>query len=166
MSLMSAQIPTPWQLLSVIVDVVEVPTVIAAAFQPMDELVAKADLRAARIASDGALGGVTEVVERWIDGEVDAFDALTVRQAGGAFMQECWAALRQVRGGTVVSYGQLAGLAGRPAASRAAGTACATNLIAPFVPCHRVVRTGGDIGNYGFGTSLKRALLVHEGVSI
>lgn len=166
MTLISAQIATPWQPLSVIVDIAEAPTVVAAAFQPMDELVAKADLRAARIASDGALGGVTEVVGRWIDGEADAFDALSVRQAGGAFMQECWAALRQVRGGTVVSYAQLAGLAGRPSASRAAGTACATNLIAPFVPCHRVVRAGGEIGNYGFGVSLKRALLVHEGVAI
>ncbi|MFM1826090.1 MAG: hypothetical protein RLZZ37_725, partial [Actinomycetota bacterium] len=43
-------------------------------------------------------------------------------------------------------------------------SACAKNLIAPFVPCHRIIKTNGDIGNYGFGVSLKKALLEHEGV--
>jgi methylated-DNA-[protein]-cysteine S-methyltransferase len=40
----------------------------------------------------------------------------------------------------------------------------ATNLIAPIVPCHRVVKTGGAVGNYGFGIDLKIKLLAHEGV--
>jgi methylated-DNA-[protein]-cysteine S-methyltransferase len=166
MTLVSASITTPWQPLSVIVDVTGQPVVVAAAFQPVAELVAKAGLDDERITTKKDLGGVTATVSSWIDGDVDAFDELEVRQDGGEFMQECWTALRTVRGGTVVSYGQLASLAGRPLASRAAGSACASNLIAPFIPCHRVVRAGGDLGNYGFGVPLKRALLLHEGVEL
>ena len=166
MELIKAQVTTPWQPLSVIVDVAQVPTIVAAAFEPMSHVIAKADLQHVSIANDKTLAGVATIVNRWVDGDVDAFDDVHVRQSGGPFMQECWKALRTVRGGTVVTYAQLAELAGRPMAIRAAGTACATNLIAPFIPCHRVVRTGGDIGNYGFGVNLKRQILAHEGVSI
>ena len=165
MTLVNASVRTPWRPLSVIVDVSAAPVVVAAAFQPMPELIAKAGFSDETITSSTDLGGVSAVVGQWIDGDVDAFDRLAVRQPGGTFMQECWTALRGVRGGTVVSYGQLAGLAGRPLASRAAGTACASNMIAPFIPCHRVVRAGGDLGNYGFGVDLKRALLQHEGAA-
>jgi methylated-DNA-[protein]-cysteine S-methyltransferase len=86
-----------------------------------------------------------------------------VQQPGAVFMQASWNALRDVMAGTTVSYAQLAAMAGRPAAVRAAGTACATNLVAPFVPCHRVIRSDGSLGNYGFGVTLKRTLLGHEG---
>lgn len=164
MTLVRSEIRTPWLPLSVVVDDSREPVVMAAAFQPMSELVAKAGLSDQRLAKAPSIAGVTDVVSQWLDGRVDAFDALTVRQPGGEFMQQCWNALRGVRGGTVITYGQLAGLAGRPLASRAAGTACATNLVAPFVPCHRVVRAGGELGQYGFGVDLKRELLRHEGV--
>ena len=46
---------------------------------------------------------------------------------------------------------------------RAAGTACGSNPVPIVVPCHRVVRTGGDIGNYGGGPEMKRFLLELEG---
>ena len=81
-------------------------------------------------------------------------------------MQSCWKELRKIKGGKVLSYAQLAKNAGNAKAVRAAGSACAKNLIAPFVPCHRVIKTSGEIGNYGFGVSLKRALLEHEGVKL
>ena len=73
-------------------------------------------------------------------------------------------ALTEVRPGEVVTYGGLAGRAGRPRAARAAGTACATNPIPLVVPCHRVVPGGGGVGNYGGGPHVKRALLELEGV--
>ena len=112
---------------------------------------------------DSKLAGVSAVVADWIAGDVDAFTALKVRQPGGEFTQEVWKALRKVRGGTVISYANLAAKAGRPLAVRAAGTAMAANLIAPIVPCHRVVKTGGALGAYGFGVDLKAKLLQHEG---
>ena len=64
--------------------------------------------------------------------------------------------------GETLSYGQLAALAGNPLAARAAGTAMATNPISIVVPCHRVVRSGGDAGNYGGGSEAKKFLLALE----
>lgn len=73
------------------------------------------------------------------------------------------AALRAVPRGEVVTYGELAALAGRPGAARAAGTFCARNRFAVFVPCHRVVAADG-IGGYGsLGAEYKRRLLALEG---
>lgn len=61
--------------------------------------------------------------------------------------------------GRTASYGALAALAGNPKAVRAVGTACATNPIPVVVPCHRVVRADGSIGNYAGGAAAKRTLL-------
>jgi methylated-DNA-[protein]-cysteine S-methyltransferase len=80
------------------------------------------------------------------------------------FYGDCERALRAVPRGDVVTYGELAALAGRPGAARAAGTFCARNRLAPFVPCHRVVAAGG-IGGYGsLGVEYKRRLLALEHV--
>ena len=75
-------------------------------------------------------------------------------------------ALRGVPRGEVVSYGELAALAGRPQAARAAGALCAGNRFAFVVPCHRVVAAHG-IGGYGSaGVEVKRRLLALEGVRL
>ena len=79
------------------------------------------------------------------------------------FQRSLLAALRAVPYGELVTYGELAALAGRPNAPRAAGTFCATNRFALVVPCHRVVAAGG-IGGYGpLGLDYKRRLLDLEG---
>jgi methylated-DNA-[protein]-cysteine S-methyltransferase len=70
---------------------------------------------------------------------------------------------RAVPFGHTVSYKQLAERTGSPRASRAIGGAMATNPIPIVVPCHRVLRTGGDLGGYGGGLETKRWLLRHEG---
>jgi methylated-DNA-[protein]-cysteine S-methyltransferase len=76
------------------------------------------------------------------------------------------AAARTIPWGEVASYGELAALAGRPAAARAAGTFCAENRYALVIPCHRVVAANG-IGGYGSaGVQVKRRLLALEGVSL
>jgi methylated-DNA-[protein]-cysteine S-methyltransferase len=65
--------------------------------------------------------------------------------------------------GEVVTYGELAALAGAPGAARAAGSFCARSHLSIFVPCHRVVSAGG-LGPYGsYGTGYKRRLLALEG---
>lgn len=71
-------------------------------------------------------------------------------------------ALCTVPYGTTVSYGELATLAKNPRASRAAGTACATNPIVVIIPCHRVVRADGSLGHYTGGTHIKEWLLALE----
>src|SRR5579863_96643 len=80
-----------------------------------------------------------------------------------AFFSRCAEALRSVPRGEVVTYGELAALAGAPGAARAAGSFCARNRLGLFVPCHRVV-AAGDLGSYGsYGIGYKRRLLELEG---
>jgi O-6-methylguanine DNA methyltransferase len=82
------------------------------------------------------------------------------------FYGDCARALRGVPRGQVVTYGELAALAGRPGAARAAGTFCSRNRLSPFVPCHRVVASTG-IGSYGsLGIEYKRRLLALEHVAL
>ena len=82
------------------------------------------------------------------------------------FERRCVSVLRRVRRGTTVTYGELAELAGSPRAARAAGTFCARNRFAVFVPCHRVVSATG-IGGYGsLGVEYKRRLLALEHVAV
>ncbi|MEI6446420.1 MAG: methylated-DNA--[protein]-cysteine S-methyltransferase [Actinomycetes bacterium] len=64
--------------------------------------------------------------------------------------------------GATLSYGELAAAVGRPGAARAVGTAEGSNPIAIVIPCHRVVRSDGAIGQYGGGSEAKRWLLEHE----
>lgn len=71
--------------------------------------------------------------------------------------------IRAVPFGEAITYAEAAARAGNPRASRAAGNALGSNPIPVVIPCHRVVRSGGEIGGYGGGPELKRFLLHHEG---
>jgi methylated-DNA-[protein]-cysteine S-methyltransferase len=73
--------------------------------------------------------------------------------------------MRRVRAGKVISYAELAEKSGNPRAVRAAGSACAKNAIVLVVPCHRIVKTGGALGNYAYGIDKKEWLLAHEGLA-
>ncbi len=109
------------------------------------------------------LAEVVRAVQAYSAGDLAALDAVRVQQPGGPFFQQAWAAMRAIPAGSTATYTELAAAAGSPAAVRAAGSACARNLVAPFVPCHRVLRTGGLLGGYYFGLDVKQALLTHEG---
>ena len=98
-------------------------------------------------------------------GTADDFADVRLRLPDG-FYGRCARALRKVRWGEVVSYGELALLAGYPGAARAAGTFCGRCSLSPFIPTHRVVGSAG-IGSYGdLGVEYKRRLLALEGVTI
>jgi methylated-DNA-[protein]-cysteine S-methyltransferase len=103
-------------------------------------------------------------LQAYFAGEPAGFDDVPLELGGlSAFFRELAEALRRVPRGEVVTYGELAALAGRPGAARAAGTFCARNHLAIFVPCHRVVAADG-IGSYGeLGVEYKRRLLALEG---
>ncbi len=110
-----------------------------------------------------SIPGISDEVRRYFDGDLRAFDKIKVKQPGGPFSQSAWNAMRKITPGRTISYADLAANAGSPAAVRAAGSACARNLIAPIVPCHRIVRSDGSLGGYGFGLPAKTWLLKHEG---
>jgi methylated-DNA-[protein]-cysteine S-methyltransferase len=111
-----------------------------------------------------------ELVERFADffaGREVAFDDVPLDLDWATpFQLEVAHALRAVPRGEVVSYGELAAIAGYPGAARAAGTFCAHNRFMLVVPCHRVVGASG-LGGYGSaGIDTKRRLLALEGVAL
>jgi methylated-DNA-[protein]-cysteine S-methyltransferase len=109
------------------------------------------------------LGAASEAVRAYLAGDLAALDAIPVSQPGSATRKRLHEALREVKAGTTVSYAELAERAGLPkTAARAAGSACAQNLIAPFVPCHRVLPSSGGYGGYYYGVPVKEWLLAHE----
>jgi methylated-DNA-[protein]-cysteine S-methyltransferase len=108
---------------------------------------------------------VSSLIHDYFDGDLDAINAIKVSQPGGAFSQSAWKSMRRVRAGRVISYAELAEKSGSPKAVRAAGSACAKNAIVLVVPCHRIVKTGGALGNYAYGAGKKEWLLGHESLS-
>ncbi|MFD2262058.1 methylated-DNA--[protein]-cysteine S-methyltransferase [Lacibacterium aquatile] len=82
--------------------------------------------------------------------------------AGTGFQAQVWRALLRIPAGTLVSYEQLAKAIGKPGAARAVGNAVGANPVAFLVPCHRVVRQTGVIGNYRWGGETKRLILGAE----
>jgi methylated-DNA-[protein]-cysteine S-methyltransferase len=154
-------IATPVGPLAVLVDD---GVVVASGFTSVDDQAGRLspDLAARGVQPVAAVPGVSDAVRRYLDGDVDALDDVPVRQPGGPFTQEAWHAMRAVPAGQTLSYAELAAKAGNERAVRAAGTACARNLVAPFVPCHRIVRSDGSLGGYYYGLGVKRWLLAHE----
>ncbi|HUJ54968.1 MAG TPA: methylated-DNA--[protein]-cysteine S-methyltransferase [Gaiellaceae bacterium] len=107
---------------------------------------------------------VVRLLQAYFAGEAVRLDDVPVDlEYSSPFHDRCATALRGVPRGEVVTYGELAALAGAPRAARAAGTFCAHSHLAIFVPCHRVVAADG-LGSYGsYGVDYKRRLLALEG---
>lgn len=138
---------------------------LAAGFGPLRELTARLDK------SDYDMGFkavksipiISDLIADYFAGDFSALNGIKVRQPGAEFSQAVWKAMRKIPAGKTMSYAELADRAGSPAAVRAAGSACARNLVAPIVPCHRVLKTGGELGNYAYGLHFKEELLRFEG---
>ena len=106
---------------------------------------------------------ISKLIDNYFEGRLDALNLIQVRQPGAQFSQKVWKVMRAIPVGMTISYAQLAKKAGSPAAFRAAGTACGNNLIAPIIPCHRIIKSDGTLGNYGYGVAIKEKLLRLEG---
>lgn len=110
-----------------------------------------------------ATGPVLEQVFEWSPATAAP---LRVVVRGTNFQVKVWKALLRIPAGMAVSYEDVAAMAGRPEAVRAAGSAIGRNPICYLIPCHRVIRKSGDFGNYGGGPARKRAMLAWEAAHV
>ncbi len=114
------------------------------------------------------LVGADASFDRWVAAVVGAVESpglgldLPLDLRGTAFQQRVWQALRQIPPGTTTSYTDLAQSIGAPTAVRAVASACASNRLAVVIPCHRVVRTDGQLAGYRWGLDRKRRLIERE----
>ena len=133
--------------------------------QEADAFVTSERRRARRTQSDP--DHLVALIGAFLAGDVVSLEDVPLDlSATTPFQRDVVATLRGVPRGEVVSYGELAALAGYPRAGRAVGTVCATNSFMFLVPCHRVVASNG-IGGYGSaGVGVKRRLLALEGISL
>ena len=81
---------------------------------------------------------------------------------GTAFQRRVWQALREIPAGSTRSYAEIAAEIGAPKAVRGVAQACAANVLAVAIPCHRVLRSDGGVSGYRWGVERKRALLERE----
>lgn len=107
----------------------------------------------------GRLDDAARQLDEYFEGRRHAFDLPLDLSLATGFRRTVLAQLREIGYGHTASYAAVAVAAGSPRAVRAVGTACATNPLPVVVPCHRVVRSDGTIGQYLGGTDAKRALL-------
>ena len=121
-------------------------------------------LRPDAVQAVAGLGGISEAVEAFYDGDPAPAMAVPVLQRSGPFRAHAWDVLREVKPGHPVTYTEYAALAGNARAVRAAASACAFNAAALFVPCHRVIRTDGTLGGFRWGLRVKESLLAREAV--
>lgn len=86
----------------------------------------------------------------------------TLHLWGTDFQLSVWKALLSVEKGTTATYSDIAWLIGKPRALRAVGNAVGKNPVAVVIPCHRIIRSDGNIGNYHYGSDIKSLLLKTE----
>ncbi len=121
---------------------------------------ARANTPAVRQARQHLAAAVRQLRE-YFAGRRSSFDLL-LDLAGTPYQQRVWSALRSIRFGRTVSYGELAARIGAPHGARAVGRACATNPVPVVVPCHRVVGGDGSLHGYDGGLWRKQRLLELE----
>jgi AraC family transcriptional regulator, regulatory protein of adaptative response / methylated-DNA-[protein]-cysteine methyltransferase len=142
---------------------------IAAILLGDDQRALRADLatafpRARLSPDDAGLADVVSQVVTFVDAPHKGLD-LPLDIRGSALEQAVWQALREVPAGHTVTYGQIAKTLPLPATAQDVGAACAANVLAVAIPCHRVVKADGSISGYRWGVQRKRKLINREGVA-
>jgi AraC family transcriptional regulator of adaptative response/methylated-DNA-[protein]-cysteine methyltransferase len=125
--------------------------------QDLQARFSKATLQRDSSLLDALLSAVVDSIE---NPESRADFALDIQ--GTVFQEKVWRALRDIQPGKTASYLDIAKNIGKPKASRAVAAACAANPLAVVVPCHRVVRSTGEISGYRWGVDRKKKLLAYE----
>lgn len=110
---------------------------------------------------DGAFDEIMAQVVRFVEAPGAGLD-LPLDVRGTSFQRQVWEALREIPAGKTASYSDIAQRIGAPKEAYAVGEACAANVIAVAIPCHRVVRKDGTLAGYRWGVARKRVLLDRE----
>ncbi|MFZ9693533.1 MAG: methylated-DNA--[protein]-cysteine S-methyltransferase [Candidatus Nanopelagicales bacterium] len=105
---------------------------------------------------------VVAAIKGWAECDKDALDSVGIKIEGTKFQEDVLRSMRSIKFGSTKSYQELAVEIGRPLAFRAVASVCAKNRIPLIIPCHRVIRNDGSIGDYFYGSDLKRQLLEFE----
>lgn len=119
----------------------------------------------AEVCETALLADAKRQLDAYFQGKLSSF-SLPLDARGTLFQTRVWAALREIPYGQVRTYAGIAARIGSPKAVRAVGQANHVNPLPIFIPCHRVVRTGGALGGYAGGEAVKRFLLTLEGVRL
>jgi methylated-DNA-[protein]-cysteine S-methyltransferase len=112
------------------------------------------------------LDGARRQLDEYFAGRRRRFDLKTDRALIRGFARAVLAKTARIPYGSFLTYAEVAAEAGSPRAHRAAGSALARNPIPIVIPCHRVLRSGGVVGNYGGGPEMKAQLLRMEGATV
>ena len=134
--------------------------------QVLERELARRFPRAQRLPGDAAFARTLARVVELVENPGAAISSeLPLDIQGTAFQQRVWQALRQVPAGQTATYADIAAAIGAPRAVRAVGAACGANHISVAIPCHRVLRSDGNLSGYYWGVERKRTLLEREGVA-
>lgn len=128
----------------------------------LEELAAEISPRVLELPAE--LDGVRRELDEYFERRREEFDLPLDWRLSRGFRRRVLRATARIPYGRTATYAEMAERAGNPRAYRAAGSALGSNPIPLVVPCHRVLRTGGELGGYGGGPDLKRRLLRLEGV--
>ncbi len=112
------------------------------------------------------LDDVRRQLDEYFAGKRRRFELRTDRRLIRGFGRQVLAQTARIPYGSFLTYAEVAAEAGNPRAHRAAGSALARNPIPIVIPCHRVLRSGGLVGNYGGGPDMKARLLAMEGARV
>lgn len=144
-------------------------------FQPLEKLISKISntwnppaIHGSRVlgrpneADSRALVAADHFIRALFAGDAAPLPPVAISDAA-PFTQAVWKVLLSIPFGQTLGYSEVAKAAKRPRAARAAGSACGANLIPLFIPCHRVLATGGGLGGFSGGLAWKKFLLRCEG---
>ncbi len=104
---------------------------------------------------------IIKQLDSYFAGKLKKFD-LPIKLAGTTFQKSVWKALARIPYGQTRSYSDIAKMIKRPRAVRAVGTAIGNNPIGIILPCHRIIRSDGKIGEFAWGVKIKKQLLKLE----
>jgi AraC family transcriptional regulator of adaptative response/methylated-DNA-[protein]-cysteine methyltransferase len=109
---------------------------------------------------------IHRVVQQFFNHESQTEGKIKLHLKGTPFQLKVWEALLRIPEGQLTSYGSIAEVIAKPTAQRAVGSAIGDNPVAYLIPCHRVIKNNGVIGNFGWGIPRKLAMIGWEGANI